>query len=414
MRDRVSVAYVVRSWPRLSQTFIINEVLALEHLGVRCSIFALARSGEAIVQPQVAGVRAAVRVLAVGVGARWRAHARVATRAPARYVRALFTAHANLRLFGGYTTSSPGQAFSAAVVLAAALQAAHPNDRPTHIHAHFAHDPALVALLASELTGLPFTFTAHARDLYQIPAAALRERVRRASATVTCCRSNLDYIRRLVPAASRVELVYHGVDLHEFAAADRAPSNGTPLIVSVGRLVEKKGFDDLLEALAVIARDGRRFRGEIYGDGPDRSMLEGMRDRLGLRGFVDFCGAQTQTQLLPAYRRADVFALAPRVTRDGDRDGVPNVVLEAMACALPVVCTRVGGVGEVVRNGQNGLLVEARDTGAIAAGIASLLDDPVERRRLGDGARATALAFDVRAAAFRLAVLFEAQPGGMR
>jgi glycosyltransferase involved in cell wall biosynthesis len=183
-----------------------------------------------------------------------------------------------------------------------------------------------------------------------------------------------------------------------------------PLILSVGRLVEKKGFDDLLEACAVVAGSGRKFRCEIHGEGPDRGQLESLRDRLGLRGTVEFFGARTQAELVPLFQRADVFALTPRLTDDGDRDGVPNVVLEAMACAKPVVSTRVGGIAEVVQDEANGLLIDGRNTAAIAAGIAELLDDPGLRARLGAHAAETAQSFDTKSAALRLAEVFSHDP----
>jgi len=179
-----------------------------------------------------------------------------------------------------------------------------------------------------------------------------------------------------------------------------------PLLVSVGRVAVKKGFDDLLRACARLAARGRRFRCEIYGDGPCRGDLEALRDQLGLAGMVGFAGARTQAELLHVYQQADVFALTPRVTDDGDRDGIPNVLVEAMACGVPVVSTVVGGVAELVTDGRDGLLVRAGDSGAIAGRLEELLGDPVRRQRLGEAAAATARRFDGRAAAQTLAALF--------
>jgi glycosyltransferase involved in cell wall biosynthesis len=401
----VAVAYVIRSWPRLSQTFVLNEVLALERIGVPISIFSLARADEEVVQPQVADVLAPVHYLddpsTRGAGS----HLRMLARSPWRYAATLAFALTHRRLLGGYTQNRAGGAFHRAVLVADHL--ARAGSGFTHIHAHFAHDPALIGLLAHRLTGLPFTFTAHARDLYQIPDRALLGRAREASAVVTCCQTNVDHIVGVAgESGTPVELVYHGVDLRRFRPGTRRPDNGAPLVVSVGRLVEKKGFDDLLRACALVAAKGIKFRCEIYGDGPSRGELEALRDRLGLGGMVSFCGQRTQSQLIGVYHRADVFALTPRVTDDGDRDGVPNVIVEAMACGIPIVSTRVGGIGEVVASGVNGLLVAEHDSIEIAACLEDLMNDAGRRRSLGAAAARDAARFDDRAAALRLAGLF--------
>jgi glycosyltransferase involved in cell wall biosynthesis len=254
---------------------------------------------------------------------------------------------------------------------------------------------------------LPFTFTAHARDLYQIPDGALVGRAREASAVVTCCQTNVEHIVGVAgETGTPVELVYHGVDLRRFRPASRRGENRVPLIISVGRLVEKKGFDDLLRACGLIAANGIKFRCEIYGDGPCRGELEAFRDRLGLGQMVTFCGQRTQAELISIYQRADLFALTPRVTDDGDRDGVPNVIVEAMACGVPIVSTRVGGISEVVGSGINGLLVAEHDSGAIAACLEELLNDAGRRRSLGAVGARDAGRFDDQAAALKLAGLF--------
>jgi glycosyltransferase involved in cell wall biosynthesis len=405
------VAYVVRSWPRLSQTFVLGEVLALERMGVEIALFAMSRPDEPVVQAAVGEVRAPVRYLDLSWRERVASHGRVAVGAPVRYLATSLFALRRRDLRGGYTQSGWLEAFTAAVVVADSVRRERRLGRScTHIHAHFAHDPTLVGLLAHRLTGLPFSFTAHARDLYQLPEAALAGRVKEATAVVTCCRANVEHIHEAVgDLDSPVELVYHGTDLRMFAPRAPKPERAVPRVVSVGRLVEKKGFDDLLGACAVLVKGGRRFTCEIHGDGPCRDELEALRDRLGLGDVVFLCGERTQVDLVPVYQDADVFVLTPRVTDDGDRDGVPNVLVEAMACGTPVVATEVGGVAELVSHRANGLLAPARDVDGIARCLAELLDDASLRSRLGDQAARTATRFDVRIAAQRLATLFDHQ-----
>jgi glycosyltransferase involved in cell wall biosynthesis len=228
---------------------------------------------------------------------------------------------------------------------------------------------------------------------------------------VTCCEANAGYISSAVPAADRppVSVVHHGVDLRRFAPVERRSTGDdrAPAITSIGRLVEKKGFDDLLRALALLATGGLRFTCRIYGDGPLLEPLTRLRDELDLAPCVEFMGARDSDEVVAALAHTDVFALTPRVTEDGDRDGIPNVLVEAMASAVPVVTTSVGGVPELVQDGVNGAMVPPGDPSLIAQGLATLLADPDLRARMGTSARATVEDdYDVNAAALRLAGIF--------
>ena len=410
--------YLVRSWPRLSQTFVVEEVLAQERLGTELQLYSLARSGEQLVQPQVQAVQAAVhyldeqrpRLAAV------RDHALIARSAPVAWLRTLVLAACRPGLARGYANLSTLGCLAAAVRMAADVhRARRAGAAVEHLHAHFAHDPALVALLTSRLTGVPYSFTAHARDLYQLPVPALVARVRAAVAVVTCCAANLDHLRHVLPDRlhPRLRLVHHGVALERFVPAVRQDSGPPVEIVAVGRLVEKKGFVHLLQACRLVQDAGHDgFRLRIYGDGPLRAELTALRDRLGLRDRVELLGEADGDDVLRAYQRADVFALTPCVTADGDRDGVPNVVVEAMACGLPVVTTDAGGILEVVRHDVTGLVSAPRDVASIAGHLAELIEDPGRRRAMGEAGRRTVEErFDVRSAAGQLAGLFtEAVP----
>ncbi|MCV2491799.1 glycosyltransferase [Geodermatophilus sp. YIM 151500] len=410
------VMYLVRSWPRLSQTFVVNEVLAQERLGTRLELYSLTRSEERLVQPQVSAVRAQVHYLDERPRrprfAALREHALVARSAPLAYAATVVYAAARPQLSRGYATLSTLGCLAAAVRVAAAVhRARRAGDPVEHLHAHFAHDPALVALLTSRMTGVPYSVTAHARDLYQIPVPSLRARARAAVAVVTCCAANVDYLRSVLPADlhTRLRLIHHGVELDRFVPADRPDAPPPVRIVSVGRLVEKKGFADLLHACAELrsSRPEAAFRLRVLGDGPLRPELAGLRDRLGLREAVEFAGEVDRDGVLRAYQDADVFALTPWVPADGDRDGVPNVVVEAMACGLPVVTTDAGGVTEVVEHGRTGLVATPRDVGAIAGHLAELVTDPTRRRELGAaGRRRVEQGFDVRSAASELSAVF--------
>jgi glycosyltransferase involved in cell wall biosynthesis len=406
------IGYIVRSFPRLSQTFVLHEILALQALGVPLHLFPITDPREPVAQQQVADVRAPLEYLET-VRQRPRRviaaeHLRTALETPRRYAAALQYVARNHDVDQAYCASSRWECFDQAVYLARRLRRA--DNRIGHLHAHFAHDPTLIAHLTHMLTGISFSFTAHARDLVQIPRTALIDRMRAASAMITCCAANLAYIDEVAPANLRgnVHLIYHGVNLQGFQPAPRKPdASAEPLLVSVGRLVEKKGFPDLIRACALLKQQGHRFRCEIYGDGPLRGQLTDLIAELGLAGVVRLPGEVQQRDLIPILQASDMFVLSPFVTEDGDRDGVPNVLVEAMACGLPVVSTAVAGIPELVHHEQNGLLAGPHDAAALAQEIDRLLSDEPYRKQLAAAARITVVEqFDLEVAARQIAALF--------
>jgi glycosyltransferase involved in cell wall biosynthesis len=408
------VIYLVRSWPRLSQTFIVNEVLALERRGVKLVLFSLVRSGELVIQPQVTQVQTSVRYLEDRASLRQRVaeHATVWSSAPLRYVRTALFAWRRPDLAAGYATTTTMGCFEYAVRVAAAIvRLRKEGTAPEHLHAHFAHDPALVALLVARLTRLPYSFTAHARDLVQIPPTSLKARAAEAKALVTCCEANADYIASALPGTpARVSVIRHGVELDQFSPQPRPPVVADARLVTVGRLVDKKGFPDLLQALGRLNASGRSISCQVYGDGPLLKPLMKLRDSLGLANAVHFAGEHSRASIIQALRGADLFVLTPTVTEDGDRDGIPNVLVEAMACGLPVVTTSAGGIPELVTHGLNGLLTAPGDVESIENQIASLIDTPELRQRMGAAARRTVESgYDVNMAAEQLHRIFLSQ-----
>jgi glycosyltransferase involved in cell wall biosynthesis len=418
------IGYILRSFPRLSQTFVLHEILALERLGLKLRIFAIVDPHESLVQQEVGQVQAEVHYLAAPGRRRLtsipREHLALCAKSPCRYFTTLCYVLRHGEIDRGYRVGSRLDCFRQAVYLLRLVAEAERRTgrRIHHLHAHFAHDPALIAMLAHMLSGIPYSFTAHARDLYQVLPQTLVDRVAQATAAVTCCAANVSYLRRILPRelGEKCTIVHYGIDLCRFHPGDereesQRKGSALPLILSVGRLVEKKGFLDLVAACSLLKREGYRFRCEIYGEGQLRDELRVTLHQYDLAGQVVLAGGITQQELIPALQRADIFALTPFVTEDGDRDGMPNVLMEAMACGLPVVSTTVAGVPELIEHGYNGLLAQPRDVHGIAAALAALLGDTRARKRLGAAAHRTVMErFSLDASARRLTALFDRTP----
>src|SRR3989441_4650536 len=344
-----TVGYIVSGWPRLSETFVLNEVLAVERSGGSLRIFSIKDPDGEPVHARVAQVRA--RVTCLSLRRHWKsalqANLRLLCRQPGRYCRALLQA---LR----YRRRGVLLGFFQAVYLAHELS----REPVAHLHAHFAHAPAPIAMWTHQLTGIPYTFTAHARDIYvETQSELLRAEAQRAQAVITCTEYNRRYLSsRLGPASNgKLHCVYHGLDLSQFSFPwPRLPDPGPPIILSVARLVEKKGLRDLIVAADILRRRGRSFRVEILGDGPLRQTLEALIGQLGLSERVQLLGTQTHDRVRLAYQRASMFALPCVITRDGDRDGIPNVLLEAMGSGIPVVSTPVSGIPELIESERDG------------------------------------------------------------
>ncbi len=367
------IAFLAKRFPKLSETFILNEVLGLEARGRALRIFALEPSSDGIVNRAVARGRAPIGVLPPAAIDDW---AFVATR---RFARLADGIGAILTEFG----ASDWKAVSQAVALSARIV----RHGVGHLHAHFADRPAAIARVAAALAGIGFSISGHAKDIYLEQPDRLARRLRAARFTVTCTGHNAAHLRDLAPDAHIVR-AFHGVDLAHLPEGRRADRDA-PLILSVGRLRAKKGFDTLIDACGLLARSGQSFRCAIVGYGPEEAALRGRIVAAGLGDHVRLVGKLAHEEVVAQMRAARVFALPCRVVADGDRDGIPNVLLEAMAVEAPVVSTRVSGVPELIDDDENGLLVDPDNAEALAKAIGRVLTDGALARRLGEAGRRT-------------------------
>jgi glycosyltransferase involved in cell wall biosynthesis len=386
------IGIVVKRWPRLSETFVLNEILGLERAGLKLRIYALMHPHEPAVHAAIDEVQAPVSYLRTGSGADLgvlvRAQLALLFTRPRSYLRTLAYVLARRRHRSTFV-----HLFEAARLIG--LLREH---GVSHVHAQFAHGPTSVAHFAYLLGDIPFSFTGHAKDLYLSAPDLLAVKISAARFVATCTAHNVAYLRNLVPAEdhAKIHLVYHGVETQRFrpppaAEGPREMGTASPVrMISIGRLVEKKGFAYLVRACALLRQRGHGFTLGIYGTGPQRDELARLVDALRLGDVVQLQGSCTQDVLIDRYREADLFVLSPHVLENGDRDGIPNVLMEAMAIGLPVVATTVSGIPELVEHDRSGLLVSPRDEFALSDALERLLDPlhgPALRARLGSGAR---------------------------
>jgi len=378
-----TVAFVLKGYPRLSETFIAQEIQALEKLGLGIRIYSLRHPTDQKRHPVHEQIIAPVTYLPEYLHVE-----------PRRVARAW----ANARGLPGYSTArkifladlahdltrNRVRRFGQAMVLAQAL-----SPTITHIHAHFMHTPASVARYAAAMVNLPWSFSAHAKDIWTSPAWEKKAKLAACDWAVTCTKAGHEHLKTLT-TKDNVSLVYHGLDLDRFAPARRtdgrrdgsAPSDPTRLL-SVGRAVEKKGYGDLLDALGILPRD-LAWNLVHIGGGPMLNELKSKARQLGIDDRIEWRGPQDQRAIIAAYRKADLFTLASRRATDGDMDGLPNVLIEAQSQGLAVVATRLSGVPELVEHDRNGLLVEPGNSSALSAALRRMITSPDQRQMMGE------------------------------
>lgn len=393
------VTYIIGTYPRLTTTFIDREVEVLRQLGVSLQLISIRRPARPLSVEQEALKSNVHYVLPASAGAVVWSHLVFGVSRPRAYMGALFgllfrphpTPASRLRSFFH---------FALGVHIARLLRDRYPTD---HIHAHFVDRASLVGLIAGRLLGMPFSATAHANDIYVDPVLLL-DKISEAKFIATCTQYNASHLRAVARnrGAVAVRCIYHGIDLKRYQLTARSP-RGSPLLLAVGQLKEKKGLHHLIEACRILQDRGFEFDCQIIGEGPLRLFLERMIDRLGLRDRVALLGPLAHDAVMEKYREATLFVLPCITARDGDRDGIPNVILEAMAMSLPVVSTYHSGIPEAVENGVTGYLVQPRDPVALSSALEALLHDEGLRLRMGRAGRLrVAEAFDAEVNVKRL------------
>lgn len=391
-----AIGYVLKRYPRFSETFVVNEILAHEAAGQPIEIFALRPVEETHFQDNLGHVRAPVT----------RIRDRFSSAEP---VWERFRA-AQVELPGALDVLARIDGIASGQDVAQALEVAVEARRRgvVHLHAHFGTVSTSIARLAAAMAGIGYSFTAHAKDIYHVydDPQHLHLKLRDADTTVTVSDFNAAYLRQTY-GAERVTRIYNGLDLGRFEWSE--PGDGTGEILAVGRLVEKKGFHILIEALRLMREAGHAPLCRIIGSGEEHGHLAAQIRDAGLEGAVRLEGPRPQAEVISAMRQASVLACPCVVGSDGNRDGLPTVLLEAMAVGLPVVSTDVVGIPELVRDGETGLIAPEADPEALASALMRITEEAGLRRRLSTAARALIEdEFDVATSAAALREVFAA------
>lgn len=361
------VAYILKMFPRFSETFILSELLELERQGMDIRIFSLKLPNDGRFHADVAHVKAPVTYVPPVVGAHARdylaPHWRVFTWNRRRYLTILWRA-IRRRRWGAV------KRFMQAAYIAPQLRDAG----VTHVHAHFASSATSVAHYLHHLTGLSYSFTAHAKDIYidGVAQDVLRRKLDGARFVVTVSEFNRAHLASIAPQAKIVR-IYNGLDLQQFSPNGTRPEP-LPLVLGVGRLVEKKGFDVLVRSCAILKSERVRFRCRIIGTGALEHPLRALITEHNLEDCVELAGPMPREALIAEYPRASVVVAPCVIGSDGNRDGLPTVLIEAMALEVPVISTDVTGIPELVQHERTGRLVPQNDPVALAAAIRESLE----------------------------------------
>lgn len=401
---------VLKGYPRLSETFIAQELLGLERAGIELVLVSLRQPTDTSRHAVHDEIQAPVMYLPEYLH-----------ESPFRVARALASSFRRPGFFGAFKefltdlkkdfTRNRCRRFGQALVLAAEWP-----EGAGWLHAHFIHTPASVASYASRILNVPWTVSAHAKDIWTSPDWELSGKLSSARWAVTCTQTGHVHLQSLAADPSRVHLSYHGIDLKRFPPMDRPLStrdgrqpDDPVIILSVGRAVPKKGFDLLLEALALLP-DDLHWRFVHVGGGTELTSLQTLANALKIDDRIVWEGAINQHAVLAHYQSSDVFALACRITPDGDRDGLPNVLVEAASQGLTCVSTTISGIPELFTNNKNGLLVDPENPQAISAALLQAISEPKLRDRLGRAVQQQVRStFDYHTSITQLRVLFETQ-----
>ena len=393
MEKDQKIAYILGCFPDDTPTFVFNEIVGLERLGLDIFIFSIHKSNNDGYQPSYktmfkktiyADPPYSLPIIL--------SHIYYLLRCPSFYLKLLFSK----KNYGGKKAFWEGVYFSRRIKQLGIK----------HVHAHFAWTAADVARLISSLTKIPFSFTAHARDIY-VEADYLKEKLEEAKFIVTCVRNNKNYLTQKFGQIieKKIKVVYHGIDLRIFKPIE--VKEKVVDILSIGNLVEKKGFHYLIEACEILKKRGILFKCLVIGEGYLKSQFVDMIKEFDLEKYIELTERKPQSELPQIYAKSRIFVLPSFITDEGDRDGIPNVLAEAMAMDMPVISSNIPNISELIEHGKTGILVKEKEPQALAEAIETLLFDEKLREKLGGKAKEKIVAdFDFKKHTKKIAEFF--------
>jgi len=370
-----TLCFVLKGYPRISETFISNEILLLESLGFHIHIISMRHPREAFTHASIKNIKAKVDYLPSTIIAhllplgyhnlmlalkRPKVYFMAVRKAAIRWMRTRKTATLKHLLQAGYLVNK-----------------CLPGKNIIHFQAHFAHSPTSVALFSSLLSGIPFSFFAHAKDIYTSDPRQLKEKIDMARFVVTCTQYNQKYLTRLANGSTTpISCVYHGINLDYFSQSISKTFCEPPYkLLTVARITEKKGLETVYRALSILKDRGVQFSHTLIGEGDDRDKVVELIKALKLEDVTTLCGTLTHEEVIKYYADSDLFVLGCQIADNGDRDGIPNVMAESMAMNLPVVATNVSGIPEFLEDKISGMMVPQKDTVAMADAMETILTD---------------------------------------
>ncbi len=406
-----TIAYILKGYPRISETFISNEILLLEQHGFSIRLISMRHPRESFSHDSVKKIAAKVdylptellfdlpRLLVPNIF--------LAVKRPVNYLKALTLAGERYKRTGKIAT------------LKHLLQAGYMTNRVllkepdiTHLHGHFAHSPTSVTMFGSILSGLPYSFTAHAKDIYTSNPAQLKEKIDAANFVVTCTRHNVEYLRQIAQESpTPIHCIYHGIDLALFNHPEEKPTPSQPYkLFTVARMTEKKGLPTVYKALSIIKQQGIAIKHVLIGDGDDREDILKLIRSLDLEDECTLLGTRTHKEVLNQFKESDLFVLGCEIAKNGDRDGIPNVLVESLAMGVPAISTTVSAIPEILQHGKTGLTVPPSNPEELAKGIIKILQDNDFRKEIiANGKSWVSEQFDNRKWLLRLADVFDSE-----
>jgi glycosyltransferase involved in cell wall biosynthesis len=380
--EKPVLGMVLKGYPRISESFISNEILLLERQGIPIHVFSMRHPRESFSHKSVQHIKARVDYLPqsilIALPQLLFYNLSLALKRPGPYLRAILVA---MRRFLRTHKSATIKHLLQAGYL---VQKLLPGSSVTHLHAHFAHSPSSVAMFASQLSGIDFSFTGHAKDIYTSNPLQLKEKMAKARFVVTCTEYNRRHLSTLAGNSSvALYRMYHGIDLGLFSGGDPRTNPSTPYhLVTVARLVPKKGLPTVYRALQRLQHEGVVFQHTLIGEGDDLDKILTLIRDLGLSGSCKWVGTLAHEHVLDYYRRSDLFVLGCEQAANGDRDGIPNVFVESLAMGLPVVGTRLSAIPELIEDGETGLLVQPGNDEEMASAMQRILTDTQLREQI--------------------------------